>query len=172
MVFDFNKVYRLSGLSKYKPYNKNRETCKYTANLTIKKIHGEIPEKICTEGEKRCSDNNLEQCINNSWKLIEECEYGCNSTLLKCNKKQAEIPEKICTEGEKKCSDNNLQECKDNTWTTIESCEYGCNRTTLSCNSAPVEKPKEKPIPILIIIAGIIVIVGICYYLLKSKKII
>ncbi len=126
--------------------------------------------KVCDEGEKRCSNNNLERCSNNSWQIAESCEYGCNSTSLTCNLiKPAEIPEKICTEGEKKCSDNNLQECKDNTWTTIDSCEYGCNRTTLSCNPEPeVEKPNYL-IPLLaLLVIGILA--GVLVSLIKGKK--
>jgi len=65
----------------------------------------EIPEeeKICTEGEKRCLNNNLQECRNNKWQTIEICEYGCNSTSLTCNpapvttEKPEEITEKDYT---------------------------------------------------------------------------
>ncbi|OYT43760.1 MAG: hypothetical protein B6U88_00185, partial [Candidatus Aenigmarchaeota archaeon ex4484_56] len=54
-----------------------------------------ISEKqICEEREKRCLNNNLQECKNNKWQTIEICEYGCNSTSFTCNPApaQAEKP--------------------------------------------------------------------------------
>ncbi|RLJ01675.1 MAG: hypothetical protein DRP10_03525 [Candidatus Aenigmatarchaeota archaeon] len=130
-------------------------------------------EKVCEEGKKRCSNNNLEQCINNSWKLIETCNYGCNETTLTCNPKPTE---KICEEGTKRCVDNNLQECENGEWKTIETCEYGCNSTSLTCNQAPVtaEKPEEIKKKdytwIYVAITAIIILAGLGYYFLVYKK--
>jgi len=100
-------------------------------------------KKICEEGTKRCSNNNLEQCINNQWQIVEKCEYGCNSSTLTCNPKPPEVAEKVCEEGTRRCVDNYLQECENGEWKTIESCEYGCNETTFTCNPK-LEKPKEE----------------------------
>ena len=130
-------------------------------------------EKVCEEGKKRCSNNNLEQCINNSWKLIETCNYGCNETTLTCNPKPTE---KICEEGTRRCLNNNLQECENGEWKTIETCEYGCNSTSLTCNPAPVtaEKPEEIKKKdytwIYIAITAIIILAGLGYYFLVYKK--
>jgi len=112
-----------------------------TSGFSYFAIAGE--EKICEEGAKRCSNNNLEQCINNQWQLVERCEYGCNETTLTCDPKPPEEIEKICEEGARRCVDNYLQKCENGEWKTIETCEYGCNETTLSCNPKP-EKPKEE----------------------------
>ncbi|NIO23048.1 MAG: PGF-pre-PGF domain-containing protein [Candidatus Aenigmarchaeota archaeon] len=48
----------------------------------------EIEEpKMCVPNEKRCSDNNLEQCVTDGTELsiLETCEYGCNDETLLCN---------------------------------------------------------------------------------------
>ncbi len=51
-------------------------------------------EKVCTQGEKRCLDNKLQECKDNTWTTIETCEYGCNSTSLTCNlEPEVEKPE-------------------------------------------------------------------------------
>jgi len=58
----------------------------------------EIPEeKICTEGEKRCLNNNLQECRNNKWQTIEICEYGCDNSTLTCKSKPTGISEEIPT---------------------------------------------------------------------------
>jgi len=136
-------------------------------------ISGE--EKICEEGQKRCSNNNLEECLNNSWQLVETCEYACNSTTLTCNLKPI-IPTKICEEGQKRCLDNELQECRDNTWITIETCEYGCNNSTLSCKlsveiSQQENLPQIHPLNYLLITILIVLIIVACYFkFMRSKK--
>jgi len=99
-------------------------------------IAGMKEEQVCVEGEKRCSDNELQICENNSWKTLEVCTYGCNFTLLACNPEPL-VVERICEEGAKRCNNNNLEQCINNSWQVIEVCEYGCNETTLSCNPRP-----------------------------------
>ena len=44
-------------------------------------------EKICTPHIKRCSGNELQQCLSDGtgWDIIEKCIYGCNSSTLACN---------------------------------------------------------------------------------------
>ena len=128
-------------------------------------IIGEKEILICEEGKKRCSNNNLEQCINNSWKLIETCNYGCNETALKCNPKPTE---KICEEGAKRCVDNNLQKCENGEWKTIETCDYGCNSTSLTCNPAPAEKPEKRNYLIYILIL-LAIIGGVLSYLYRDR---
>jgi len=124
-------------------------------------IVGEKEIKICEEGKKRCSNNNLEQCINNSWQLIETCNYGCNETNLTCNPKPTE---KICEEGTKRCFNSKLQICENNNWQTIETCDYGCNETTLECN--PPKKPEKRNYYILVIL---VIIGGALSYLWRDK---
>ncbi|RLI99200.1 MAG: hypothetical protein DRP06_04025, partial [Candidatus Aenigmatarchaeota archaeon] len=72
----------------------NETSAEFYAESFEEKI---IEEKICTEGEKRCLNNNLQECRNNKWQTIEICEYGCNSTSLTCNPAPvtAEKPEEI-----------------------------------------------------------------------------
>jgi PGF-pre-PGF domain-containing protein len=107
---------------------------------------------VCEEAEKRCVGDNLEQCINNTWQVIEVCEYGCNTTLLQCNPKPL-VPV-VCEEGTKKCVGNALQICRNNTWMLLEYCDYGCNEELLQCNPKPV-------LPPVYIIIGIILVVAI-----------
>jgi len=128
-------------------------------------IVGEKEILICKEGEKRCSDNNLEQCINNKWQIVESCEYGCNETTLKCNPKQIET-ERVCEEGRRRCLGNELQECRNNIWITIQSCNYGCNETTLECN--PPKKPEKRNYLIYISIL-LAIIGGVLSYLWRDK---
>ncbi len=48
----------------------------------------EIEEpKICTPDEKRCINNNLEQCNvdGTAWSILETCENGCNYENHSCN---------------------------------------------------------------------------------------
>ncbi|RLG44454.1 MAG: hypothetical protein DRN81_04555, partial [Thermoproteota archaeon] len=132
------------------------------SNLSYLAIIGEKIAEVCEEGTKRCSNNNLEQCINNQWQIIESCEYGCNSSTLTCNPKPPEVVEKVCEEGAKRCSNNNLEQCINNSWQTIESCKYGCNFTTLACNPEP-EKPKFDYRVIAILLAIIATIVAIYF---------
>ncbi len=166
------KNFEVTNDSYYDIYVKLNSITNNTANLTIKKIHEEIPEeieRICTEGTKSCSNNNLQECKDNAWSTTETCEFGCNTTTLICNLKPTEI-EKICTEGTKSCYNNNLQECKDNAWSTIETCEFGCNETTLSCNPEPeIEKPNYSRI-LLIILIIIVFGGGLGYYFGIYKK--
>jgi PGF-pre-PGF domain-containing protein len=43
----------------------------------------------CNAGEKRCTGNSLEECLNNNWILSDSCAEGCNSTSLACNQAAA-----------------------------------------------------------------------------------
>ena len=111
---------------------------------------------VCEEEVKKCVGNDLYKCINNSWQVIESCEYGCNETSLECNPKPpAGI---ICYEGTKKCVGNELQICQNNTWKVLEVCEYGCNKTLLECNPKPVQ-PIDYTLYIIIGIIGIAILI-------------
>ena len=141
----------------YTDYRAYTNSFSYFAMIGLTKI------SVCEEEEKRCSENSLEQCINNLWQIIEICGYGCNSTSLTCN-----LIRLVCNEGEKRCMENELQECADNNWTTIEICDYECNPTILSCTIP------EKPImpnywlyPLVAIIMGMV----ICILYLEKERI-
>jgi hypothetical protein len=45
---------------------------------------GGSTEDNCPPNEKRCSAGNVEQCLNDEWKVITNCSYGCNSTNFTC----------------------------------------------------------------------------------------
>ena len=111
---------------------------------------------VCEEEVKKCVGNDLYKCINNSWQVIESCEYGCNETSLECNPKP---PAGIkCYEGTKKCVGNELQICQNNTWKVLEVCEYGCNKTLLECNPKPVQ-PIDYTLYIIVGIIGIAILI-------------
>jgi len=42
--------------------------------------------QVCTAGTKRCSGSNLQQCSSDGtkWDTTESCQYGCDSSTLKC----------------------------------------------------------------------------------------
>jgi PGF-pre-PGF domain-containing protein len=170
---DKNKIYLFRYTTKWekldtKLINESEDYISYeaeTPGFSYFAIAGEEVEeiKICEEGKKRCHNNNLEQCKNNSWQILETCKYGCNLTLLKCNPKPIKIT-KICNEGEKRCLDNELQICKNNSWQTLEICNYGCNLTTLTCNPEPIIEEEKKDYTWLIIaIVIVIIILGLLY---------
>jgi PGF-pre-PGF domain-containing protein len=129
----------------------------YTNLLSYFAIIGLKKEQICVENEKRCFGNELQICKNNSWQLIEICDYGCNLTTLQCNPKPI-----ICEENQRRCYGNELQICKDNKWQLIETCIYGCNSTLLACNPKPI-KPEERNYFIVAIIISIGILGGLIY---------
>ncbi len=100
------------------------------------------PTLICDPGELRCSGNLLQRCnlAGTGWETIQNCTWGCNSTLLKCNPQPF-----ICNPGELKCEDNRLLECNGTDWLLKEECEWGCNSTLLKCNPQPfICEPGER----------------------------
>jgi len=54
-------------------------------------------EVVCTPEEKRCSDNNLQECSSDSteWLTLEVCPYGCDPDTLTCKEEviEEEVPE-------------------------------------------------------------------------------
>ncbi|OYT34087.1 MAG: hypothetical protein B6U87_02585 [Candidatus Aenigmarchaeota archaeon ex4484_52] len=124
--------------------------------------------KFCSNGEKRCYINNLEKCVDNSWKILEKCEYGCDVKKLVCSPKQEEKKEtKICDENEEKCVGDNLQRCKDNKWIIVEK-ESNLCITAINLNCT-LEEVKEKQkmnylLYFLIILAILLAAVGISYW--------
>jgi len=36
------------------------------------------PIGVCPEGERRCKDNTIEECINGAWQPIQVCDYKCD----------------------------------------------------------------------------------------------
>ncbi|MCS7093659.1 MAG: S8 family serine peptidase [Candidatus Aenigmarchaeota archaeon] len=57
------------------------------SGLSIFAIVGEFKIKICTPLEKRCYNNEIQECSSDgsSWKVIEFCQYGCDQKNLTCN---------------------------------------------------------------------------------------
>lgn len=45
---------------------------------------GTSSDDNCPPNQKRCSAGNVEQCLNDEWKIITNCSYGCNSTTFTC----------------------------------------------------------------------------------------
>ncbi|MCK4428933.1 MAG: hypothetical protein KAU95_01050, partial [Candidatus Aenigmarchaeota archaeon] len=157
------KKFEVTGDNYYDFYVKLNSITNNAANLIIKKIH---EEKVCEEKTKRCYTNLLQQCLDNSWQLIQTCEFSCNESLLKCNPKPTG---KICNLGEKRCLGNELQECRNNNWVAIETCEHGCNSSGLACSSKQTVAEPEK-LNYLIYFLVILIIGGISSVVYINRK--
>lgn len=122
----------------------------------------EMPgDRICLEEDKRCSNKNaVEQCINNSWQLIEQC-IECNPNDFSCSIR--------CNEKQVKCSSDNssILICSNNSWISY-SCELGCDLKTKEC----IEKTQQREsiIYISLIVAGILILILIIYLLTRKNK--
>ncbi len=53
-----------------------------------------VPEIKCIEGLRTCADNIVRKCVDNEWKDVEICQWGCEDGA--CNPK----PEEVIREGE------------------------------------------------------------------------
>jgi len=100
------KKFEVTNDSYYDIYVRLNNIVNNTAKVTIKKIHELIltepeeeieedenqsveqnetePQLICEEGAKRCLGDILHECRANEWKILQTCEYGCNSGELIC----------------------------------------------------------------------------------------
>ena len=74
-----------------------------------------IDQPTCIDGERRCSDSNIEICTNGQWVLYEICPVDCRDG--ECTS---------CDEGDLRCSKSNIEVCIDGAWTIQEICPYGC----------------------------------------------
>ncbi len=95
----------------------------------------------CTNGERRCSGNMVQECQNGRWTDIQRCDAGCDPRTVTC--------EKICNPGEKRCLGDVLETCSSdgNAWIG-RSCSYGCaNRACLPAPS-PIPSPSLGPSPV------------------------
>ncbi|MCX6742561.1 MAG: hypothetical protein NTX24_05340 [Candidatus Pacearchaeota archaeon] len=66
-------------------------------------------EDNCPPNEKRCSGGNVEQCLNDEWKVVTNCSYGCNTANFTCK-----------TLSESAYSGNNLTYLKNKTFDYLE----------------------------------------------------
>ncbi|MFQ5648015.1 MAG: NosD domain-containing protein, partial [Candidatus Aenigmatarchaeota archaeon] len=127
---------------------------------------------VCTAGEKRCSDSNLQQCNvgGTGWDVLDTCAYGCNPETLACNPE----PEAICTPTEKRCVGNVLEQCSGDgkEWLTLETCAFGCEAE--ACKPPivlpTVEEVGEYTWLIVAFIIVIAAIVGSGLYFRKRRK--
>ena len=42
-------------------------------------VNNQCVQGACTEGDKRCSDSRLEECVNGAWTEVEDCVWGCEN---------------------------------------------------------------------------------------------
>lgn len=120
-----------------------------------------LSEVLCESSEKRCVENNLEQCNVNGtgWISIETCEYGCDPEGLECKPE----PGKVCEPGEKKCLDSELQQCSSDgsEWVLIETCQYGCDPENLECET----ESYMTWIYLLILVVLWVIVLGLLYWI-------
>jgi len=83
----------------------------------------------CSNGQKRCLDNFLQECQNGNWVSVKRCDAGCDSGTNSCKQ--------VCTPNTKQCSDaNTLETCAtDGFGWRKEYCPYGCDSQKKECNS-------------------------------------
>ncbi len=90
-----------------------------------------IPED-CEENTKRCHNNNVEICKNNTYRVYTECELPsvCDETKMDC------VTADVCADGVKQCgTDGNVQICNNGQWTQLKMCSESapCNPATTKC---------------------------------------
>lgn len=116
---------------------------------------GDTCVSICTEGEKRCSDNDIFTCQKGEngcldWLRTKTCEGSttCNEKTVECSDGCAFL----CDDAHQmRCSGNNLEECKTDekgcgVWVEKEECVDFCDSESLSCvtNCADACEPGAK----------------------------
>jgi hypothetical protein len=125
---------------------------------------GNISERVCVPGEKRCNNNRLEKCSSTGekWELIETCEYGCNSTTLGCNLISKEEKCKSCP------YPTEWSECINGTQKRIN---YRCGAETQFKCEGYEEERKCKEIPYSLIGVGISVscLVGLVFLIFSER---
>jgi len=92
----------------------------------------------CFDGERRCIGNATQQCSDNEWSFVDECDHGCESGQCK----PEPVPVVSCTPNQTKCSDNStVNICTDegDQWVFGEKCAFGCiDGSCVIAGSAPL----------------------------------
>ena len=97
-----------------------------------------ISQPLCSNGERRCSDSNVEECHNGLWTVKETCPFGCH--LGSCSEG--------CS-GSDSCLDSTtLKQCINGSWETTPcpngckdgKCQEGCNAPNSCLNSDTLQK--------------------------------
>ena len=117
----------------------------------------------CAQGERRCSDNDLQECsFGGLWETIETCEHECSGG--EC----IGIPP-ACAQGERRCLGNTLQKCSadGSGWENIEICEYGCWDN--ECKEMLVSYVTQMAVFVMfaILVAIVMIMVALVYMNLK-----
>ena len=86
----------------------------------------------CTEGDYRCNDVALEQCIQSTWTRTNTC-----ATTALCNATQQACIPPTCARGERRCVGTILQRCNgaQDGWVELETCsgKSVCSQETKRC---------------------------------------
>ncbi|MEE9323760.1 MAG: PGF-pre-PGF domain-containing protein, partial [Candidatus Aenigmarchaeota archaeon] len=123
-----------------------------------------MEKTACTQGEKRCSENDLQECsLGGLWETIETCEHGCSEGSC------IEIPA-ACTPREMRCSGNTLQKCSadGSGWINVEVCKYGCWDN--ECKGMYVSMVTKMAIFVMftILMAIVIIMIALVYMNIKT----
>ncbi len=80
-------------------------------------------DTVCEADARQCSGNVLQECKDNAWTTLSECEHGCDADKKEC-KTEGE-PATVCTKNE--CKDGNIRVvcAEDKMSVTEETCGEG-----------------------------------------------
>ncbi len=72
---------------------------------------------VCRDGEKRCNNNSIEECRDNSWSVSTDCGTKmCNASTTTC-------VDVKCRNGDTRCNANGkIETCKNNEFSGAKSC--------------------------------------------------
>ena len=98
----------------------------------------EVPQSVCKDGEKQCSNNAIMVCQNGEFVEEQKCQDPTPSCDVETHTCVAGKPVTNCTESDKKCQGNSLLICQNNNWKELEYCTVSCNATAKKCDSEVV----------------------------------
>lgn len=82
-----------------------------------------VASGTCPAVDLRCNGGQVERCLDGTWTVDEECEYGC--TEGQCDEPSRE---EECEKGEYSCIDGSSYICKGEPlqWVLLDTCYEGC----------------------------------------------
>lgn len=97
----------------------------------------------CSEDDKGCGGDTLQECKDGNWEDENQCSFGCNESESECEMPQvrANVADKAkqlnsqCNSGDRKCLPvGAIVKCVNNEWKMEKACAEGCNQNTMKCN--------------------------------------
>lgn len=90
---------------------------------------------VCDDNAKRCNNNAVETCDNNTWKITNPCgsESMCDTGTKSCVAIN-------CNDGDMRCNDGKLEQCQDNAFSIADSCTGKICKETSDTTASCIEK--------------------------------